>query len=51
VGKLDATADRDDRMFQVHAVHQDVPFTETMSRAIDHEIEDLACWLQLQLVR
>jgi uncharacterized protein YcaQ len=51
VGKLDATADRNGGVFGVHAVHQDVPFTQAMTRAVDHEIEDLARWLRLRLAR
>jgi uncharacterized protein len=51
VGKLDATADRNSGRFRVHAVHQDVPFTQAMTSAVDHEIEDLARWLRLRLVR
>jgi uncharacterized protein len=51
VGKLDATADRKAGVFCVHAVHQDVPFTKAMTSDIDQEIEDLARWLRLRLVR
>ena len=51
VGKLDATADRKAGVLRVDAVHQDVPFTEAMSTEIDREIEDLARWLELELVR
>jgi uncharacterized protein len=51
VGKLDATADRKSGQFRVHAVHQDVPFTKTMTSAVDNEIDDLARWLHLRLVR
>jgi uncharacterized protein len=47
VGKLDAAADRKARILQVHAIHQDVPFTKPMSAAITHEIEVLASWLRL----
>jgi uncharacterized protein YcaQ len=49
VGKLDATADRDAGVLRVQAIHQDVPFTKTMTAAIDHEIDDLAHWLGLDL--
>jgi uncharacterized protein len=51
VGKLDATADRSAGRFFVDAVHQDVPFTTSMSRAVDAEIADLAEWLELVLTR
>ncbi len=51
VGKLDATADRKARVFHVHAVHEDVPFTKTMAAKVDREIADLAAWLDLDLRR
>jgi uncharacterized protein len=47
VGKLDAAADRRAGVLQVHAIHQDVPFTTVMTEAIGREIEDLARWLGL----
>ena len=49
VGKLDATADRQAGVLRVHAIHQDVPFTRTMTAAIGGEIKDLASWLRLDL--
>ena len=49
VGKLDAMADRKSGILQVHAIHQDVPFTAAVSAAVDHEIRDLADWLGLEL--
>jgi uncharacterized protein YcaQ len=49
VGKLDATADRDAGVLRVRAIHQDVPFTRTMTTAVGREIEDLARWLELDL--
>jgi uncharacterized protein YcaQ len=51
VGKLDATADRKAGRFFVDAVHEDVPFTEAMTRAVDAEIAALADWLGLALDR
>ncbi|MER7181237.1 crosslink repair DNA glycosylase YcaQ family protein, partial [Streptomyces hyaluromycini] len=48
VGKLDATADRTAGRLRVDAVHQDVPFTKAMSAGIGQEIQDLACWLDLE---
>jgi uncharacterized protein len=50
VGKLDARADRRAGVLEVSAIHQDEPFTRAMSRAVDREIEDLARWLELELV-
>jgi uncharacterized protein YcaQ len=49
VGKLDATADRKGGVLRVGAIHQDVPFTKTMTAAVHGEIKDLARWLQLDL--
>ena len=49
VGKLDATADRPAGVLRVHAIHQDAPFTKTMTAAIGRQIEDLADWLGLEL--
>ena len=51
VGKLDATADRAAGVLQVNAIHQDVTFGKTMTAAVDHEVEDLARWLELDLMR
>jgi uncharacterized protein len=51
VGKLDATADRQEGELRVVAVHQDVPFTKAMSAAVDREIAALAQWVGLGLVR
>lgn len=48
VGKLDASANHDSGVLEVHAIHEDVPFTKRMSRAVDHEIDDLANWLNLR---
>ncbi|MET9020671.1 crosslink repair DNA glycosylase YcaQ family protein [Actinopolymorpha sp. NPDC004070] len=50
VGKLDATADRKAGLLRVHAVHQDVPFTKTITAAVRREIEDLARWLRVDSV-
>ena len=51
VGKLDAVADRKAGVLRVNAIHQDEPFTKTVSAAVDSEITALAGWLQLTLVR
>jgi uncharacterized protein YcaQ len=51
VGKLDATADRRAGRLFVDAVHEDVPFTKAMARAVDAEIAALADWLGLGLDR
>ncbi|MDG4759034.1 crosslink repair DNA glycosylase YcaQ family protein [Micromonospora sp. WMMD710] len=47
VGKVDATADRRRGAFTVHAVHEDVPFTPELTRAVHGELHDLASWLTL----
>ena len=47
VGKVDATADRKAGVLQVHAIHEDVKFTKTISRAVQVELENLAFWLGL----
>ncbi len=50
VGKLDAKADRRSGVLEVAAIHQDVRFSRAMTAAVDGEIEDLARWLDLELV-
>ena len=47
VGKVDATADRKASVLCVNAIHEDVRFTHTISRAVQIELEDLASWLGL----
>jgi uncharacterized protein YcaQ len=51
VGKLDATADRKAGRLFVDAIHQDVPFTQAMTAAVDAEVTALAEWLGLALDR
>ncbi|MBO0846781.1 MAG: YcaQ family DNA glycosylase [Nocardioides sp.] len=51
VGKVDATADRRAGRLFVDAVHEDTPFTTTMTKAVDAEITALADWLRLALDR
>ena len=51
VGKLDATADRKAGRLFVDAVHEDVPHTPAMTRAVDVELTALAAWLGLTLDR
>src|SRR5262245_8867762 len=50
VGKLDATADRKGSVFRVHAVHEDVRFTRTTTKAVNAEIEALSSWLGLAAI-
>jgi uncharacterized protein YcaQ len=47
VGKVDVAADRKTGTLHVHAIHEDVPFTKTMTRAVRDELRDLASWLEL----
>jgi uncharacterized protein YcaQ len=47
VGKLDAAADRDASVLRVNAIHEDVRFTRTITRAVHAEVDDLASWLGL----
>jgi uncharacterized protein len=50
VGKVDATADRKTSVLRVTAIHEDVKFTRTMTKAVQAELEDLASWLGLSAV-
>jgi uncharacterized protein YcaQ len=50
VGKVDATADRKASVLRVHAIHEDVTFTRTMTKAVQAELEALASWLGLGAV-
>jgi uncharacterized protein YcaQ len=50
VGKVDAAADRKASVLRVNAIHEDVKFTRTMTRAVQTELEDLASWLELGAV-
>jgi uncharacterized protein len=50
VGKVDAAADRKASVLRVHAIHEDVRFTRTITRAVQTELEDLASWLGLAAV-
>jgi uncharacterized protein YcaQ len=50
VGKVDAAADRKASVLRVHAIHEDVRFTRTMTKALQTELEDLASWLGLAAV-
>jgi uncharacterized protein len=48
VGKVDAKADRKASVLRVNAIHEDVKFTRTMTKAVQSELEDLASWLGLE---
>lgn len=49
VGKLDATADRRAGVLAVNAIHQDIPFSDSVTAAVRAEIGLLAGWLGLQV--
>jgi uncharacterized protein YcaQ len=50
VGKVNAKADRQVSVLRVYAIHEDVKFTRTVTRAVQAELEDLASWLGLGAV-
>jgi uncharacterized protein YcaQ len=50
VGKLDAAADRTASVLRVNAIHEDVPFTRAVTKAVRGELADLAAWLELGAV-
>jgi len=50
VGKVDATTDRKRGELRVDAVHEDMPFTKAMAKAVDVEIADLADWVAREIV-
>ena len=47
VGKVDASADRKASVLRVNAIHEDVPFTRVLTKAVQAELADLAAWLEL----
>ncbi len=49
VGKLDASARHDAGTLDIHALHEDAPFTRRMRSAVKDEIDDLADWLDLRV--
>lgn len=50
VGKVDAAADHRAGVLRVAAVHEDAPFDPSMATAVRHELEDLAAWLELDVL-
>jgi uncharacterized protein YcaQ len=51
VGKVDATTDLREHVLRVDAIHEDVPFTKTMTGKVLRELTDLAEWLDVDLLR
>jgi uncharacterized protein len=50
VGKVDAVADRKASVLRVNAIHEDVRFARSTTRALQAELEALASWLALDAV-
>jgi hypothetical protein len=50
VGKLDATAEPAEGVLRVDAVHEDEPWQDETKQAVAAEIEDLAGWLDLEVM-
>jgi uncharacterized protein len=50
VGKLDATAEPAEGVLRVDAIHEDQPFDDETRAAVGAEIEDLARWLDLEVM-
>jgi len=50
IGKVDAVADRKASVVRINAIHEDVPFSRAMRRAVREEIDDIGSWLGLQVV-
>jgi uncharacterized protein YcaQ len=51
VGKLDATAVREDGVLRVDAIHEDGQWSNEMRYAVEDELSSLAMWLGLELER
>ncbi|GAA3808506.1 DNA glycosylase AlkZ-like family protein [Nocardioides panacisoli] len=51
VGKLDAKADRKAGLLRVFAVHEDFPWAPDIGDAVEAEIQALADWLGVEVVR
>ena len=51
VGKLDAKVDRKHGVLRVFAVHEDFPWDPDVGEAVDAEIDALATWLGVEVVR
>ncbi len=49
IGKLDAKADRKASLLRVYAIHEDVPFTQAMTKGVQAELADLAAWIGVDL--
>jgi hypothetical protein len=47
---VDAAADHTAAVLRVHAIHEDVIFTQAIAKAVRAELADLASWLGLAAV-
>jgi uncharacterized protein YcaQ len=50
VGKVDAVANRKASILRVQAIHEDVRFTRSVTKAVRAELDDLASWLGMSKV-
>jgi uncharacterized protein YcaQ len=50
VGKIDASTDQKQGVLRVDAIHQDEPFSKTMTEQVTRELTDLAAWLEADLL-
>jgi hypothetical protein len=50
VGKVDATTALDQGVLRVDTIHEDMPFTKTMTEKVTRELQDLARWLEVDLL-
>ena len=50
VGKVDAVVDRKASALRVNAIHEDVRFSRTVTKAVQAELDDLASWLGVDAV-
>jgi hypothetical protein len=50
VGKVDAITALDQGVLRVDTIHEDMPFTKTMTEKVTRELQDLARWLEVDLL-
>lgn len=51
VGKVDASAEASEGVLRVDAVHEDAPWSPAVREAVDRELDALATWLGLEVLR
>lgn len=47
MGKLDAIVDRKGPVLRINAIHEDLPFSPQVRKAVRGEVDELASWLGL----